>query len=156
MVGIQVASSVVMWLSGYRGRERANGGTGRLVKRSAVSVVILVALVAVLTGNLRQLVRNEVLEASVRSALQTDVGTHEGAYLADVRFRRETGRVIVTAVYRTPVPFVPEQVALIERGLARVVGDTNLELRIRSIPITVASRQGYLYSTDDQEYAWVR
>jgi uncharacterized hydrophobic protein (TIGR00271 family) len=156
IVGIQVASSVVMWLSGYRGRETAKGVMGRLVKHSAVSIIILAVLGALLTANLRRLVRNEMFEASVRSALQAGVGTHEGAYLADVRFRRENGRVIVTAVYRTPVPFVPEQVAMIERGLAPVAGQTNLELRIRSIPITVASRDGYLYSSDDQEYAWVR
>jgi uncharacterized hydrophobic protein (TIGR00271 family) len=156
MVGIQVASSVVMWLNGYRGQEAADRAAGRLVKRSMVSVIILVALGLLLTANLRQLVRNELFEASVRSALQNEAGTHQGAYLADVRFRRDTGRVIVTAVYRTPVPFVPEQVALIERNLSHVAADTNLELRIRSIPITVASRQGYLYSSDDQEYAWVR
>jgi hypothetical protein len=156
MVGIQVASSAVMWLNGYRGQKTANGATGRLFKRSMASVIILVALGALLTVNLRRMVRNEVFQASVRSALQAEIGTHQGAYLADVRFRRETGRMIVTAVYRTPVPFEPEQVAVIERGLAHVAGDTNLELRIRSIPVTVASRQGYLYSTDDQEYAWVR
>jgi uncharacterized hydrophobic protein (TIGR00271 family) len=156
MVGIQVASSVVMWLRGYRGQQTANRASGRLVKRSLVSVIILVALGAMLTANLRQLVRNEIFEASVRSALQAEVGLHQGAYLADVRFRREIGRIIVTAVYRTPVPFVPEQVALIERTLSQVAADTNLELRIRSVPITVASRRGYLYSDDGQESAWVR
>src|SRR5262249_38917356 len=105
MVGIQVASSVVMWLSGYRGRENARGTPGRLMKRSVVSFGILVALAALLTVNLRRLIVNESYEAAVRAALQQETTTHQGAYLADVRFRREVGRVVVTAVYRTPVPF---------------------------------------------------
>jgi uncharacterized membrane protein len=154
MVGIQVASSLVMWLSGYRGRNSAHETSGRLMKRSLVSLGILAALAGLLTVNLRRLIANESYEAAVRAALQLEAATHQGAYLADVRFRREVGRTVVTAVYRTPVPFAPEQVALIERGLPRADGD--LELRIRSIPITVASRQGYLYANDDQEYAWVR
>jgi uncharacterized hydrophobic protein (TIGR00271 family) len=154
MVGIQVASSLVMWLSGYRGRNDVHGTSGRLMKRSLVSLGILAALAALLTVNLRRLIVNESYEAAVRSALQLEAATHQGAYLADVRFRREAGRMVVTAVYRTPVPFAPEQVALIEHGLPRRDGD--LELRIRSIPITVASRQGYLYATDEQEYAWAR
>jgi uncharacterized hydrophobic protein (TIGR00271 family) len=153
MVGIQVASSAVMWLNGYRGRDQARGTSGRLLKGSLVSLAIFAALTAVLTVNLHRLIRNESYEASVRAALQRDATAHQGAYLADVRFRREPGRTIITAVYRTPVPFGPPQVALIERTLPRIGGD--LELRIRSIPITVASKAGYLYSADDQEYAWV-
>jgi uncharacterized hydrophobic protein (TIGR00271 family) len=156
IVGIQVASSVVMWLCGYRGQSLVRGARGRLLKRSVVSVALFVALGVLLTLNLRRLIRNESYEASVRTALQVEAASHQGVYLADVRFRRETGQVVVIAVYRTPIAFTPEQVAKIERTLPRAGGDTNVELRIRSIPITVASRQGYLYSTDDQEYAWAR
>ena len=154
IVGIQVASSLVMWLSGYLGRNAVHGTSGRLMKRSLVSLGIRVALAALLTVNLRHLIANESYEAAVRTALQLQVATHQGAYLADVRFRREVGRTVITAVYRTPVPFAPEQVALIERGLPRADGD--LELRIRSIPISVASSQGYLYATDDPESVWAR
>lgn len=156
MVGIQTASSVVMWFSGYRGRGQFVGASGRLLKRSALSLGILLVLAAVLTLNLRRLIRRELYEASVRGALQVEAATHQGAFLADVRFRRQTEGLVVTAVYRTPVPFTPDQVALIERGLPRASGDANLQLRIRSIPITVASSQGYLYATDDQEFAWLR
>jgi uncharacterized hydrophobic protein (TIGR00271 family) len=155
MVGIQTASSVVMWLSGYRGQDAARGG-GRLLKHSVVSLGILLALAVLLTANLRRLIHNESYEASVRTTLQREATAHQGAYLADVRFRREIGRIVVTAVYRTPVPFAPEQVAAIEGALPRAGGGADLELRIRSIPITVASKQGYLYTSDEEDYAGVR
>jgi uncharacterized hydrophobic protein (TIGR00271 family) len=155
IVGIQTASSVVMWVNGYRGRY-SRTGSGSLLRRSALSIGILVALAALLTVNLSRLIRNEVYEASVRSALQHEAGTRPGAYLADVRFQRELGRTLVTAVYRTPIPFSPEQVAVIEQHLPSVDGGTKLELRIRSVPVTVASRQGYLYTDDVAEAAWWR
>jgi uncharacterized hydrophobic protein (TIGR00271 family) len=155
MVGIQVASSVVMWLQGYRGPSAVGGAVRRLLKHSIVNLLILVALIAVLTVNLQRLIVKEVYEASVRDELQSRASMHEGAYLADVRFRREAAHLIVTAVYRTPVAFVPEQVAAIERALPGPPGGVSVELRIRSIPITVASKDGYLYANDDA-YAWVR
>jgi uncharacterized hydrophobic protein (TIGR00271 family) len=152
IVGIQTASSLVMWLRGYRGPHAARVASGRLLKRSAVSIVILVALGVLLTVNLRRLIRNEVYEASVRTVLQREAAARPGAYLEDVRFRREVGRIVVTAVYRTPVAFAPEQVAVIEGKLPGPNGLTNLELRIRSIPVTVASKRGYLYAGDDAGY----
>jgi len=99
--------------------------------------------------SLRRMLANEIYEASVRTALKTASTTQQGAYLADVRFRREAGRTIVTAVYRTPIPFTPNQVGLIERILPRTRDDVSLELRIRSVPVTVASKDGYLYSSSD-------
>ena len=148
MVGIQVASSIVLWLSGYRGQTEVLGA-GRLFRRSFVSLGILAALTAMLSVSLRRMLANEIYEASVRTALKTASTTQQGAYLADVRFRREAGRAIVTAVYRTPVPFAPNQVGLIERILPRTRDDVSLELRIRSVPVTVASKDGYLYSSSD-------
>ena len=107
-------------------------------------------------ANLRRLILNESDVASVRSALQRSAVVHPGAFLADVRLRREGARAVVTAVYRTPVPFSPEQVALIEQALPRLDGDAKVELRIRSVPVTVASAHGYLYSSDNDEYGALR
>jgi uncharacterized hydrophobic protein (TIGR00271 family) len=156
IVGIQTASSLTLWLTGYRGQPATRIASGGLLKRSAVSVAILVALGVLLTVNLRRLIRNEVYEASIRSALQHEAASRPGAYLADVRFRRELGRVVVTAVYRTPVAFAPGQVAVIERALPRMDRATVIELRIRSVPVTVASSQGYLYSDDGPEATSLR
>jgi uncharacterized hydrophobic protein (TIGR00271 family) len=150
MVGIQMAGSFVMWLRGYHGQGPFRG-IGRLLQRSVVSVLILVGLVTVLAINLRRLIADEIYEASVRSVLGAEASKHSGAYFADVRFRREPERTIVTAVYRAPAPFTPAEVGTIERLLPKRDGDPALELRIRSVPVTVASKDGYLYSNDAAE-----
>jgi uncharacterized hydrophobic protein (TIGR00271 family) len=147
MVGIQMASSIVMWLRGFHG-EGPFRGVGRLLQRSVISAMILAGLAAVLAINLRRLIANEVYEASVRTTLGAKAATHNGAYLADVRFRREPQRTIVIAVYRTPVPFTPAEVGTIERMLPQRSGEPALELRIRSVPVTVASKDGYLYAEE--------
>ena len=66
-----------------------------------------------------------------------------------MRFRRDSGRTVVVAVYRTPAPFTPEEVGTLEPRLAPMPGTGSLELRIRSIPVTAASRSGYLFSSED-------
>jgi uncharacterized hydrophobic protein (TIGR00271 family) len=151
MVGIQAAGSVVMWVSGYRGPRR----TG-LFKRSAVSLAMLVVLAGLLTLNLRRMIAKESFEGAVRTSLQHGAVSQPGAYLVDVRFRRESARLIVTAVYRTPVPFSPAQVAVLEQSLPRDDGRNRVELRVRSIPITVASSGGYLYNVEDDAGSWPR
>jgi len=144
IVGIQVASSAVMWFGGYRGtREALPPGTG--LKRNALSVAVLCVLAVLLTFSLRRGITNEVYEVSVRKMLRAEGAQHKGAYLAEVRFQRN----VVVAVFRTPEPFSPAEVGAIETRLPIRPGETNVELRIRSIPVTVASRSGYLYSGDE-------
>jgi uncharacterized hydrophobic protein (TIGR00271 family) len=154
MVAIQVASSAVMWLRGYRGVFTAGQGVRGAFQRNVLSVGLLLALTVGLTINLQRLIQSEVYQNSVRRALRVAAASHEGAYLADVRFARDESRFIVTAVYRTPLPFTPEEVRTLERALPRpsnIRGD--LELRVRSIPVTVASKNGYLFAAEDLDRA---
>jgi uncharacterized hydrophobic protein (TIGR00271 family) len=144
IVGIQVASSAVMWFCGYRG-ETAQTPAGGGFKRNALSVAVLCVLAALLTFSLRRGIRNQVYESSVRKILRTEGAEHKGAYLAEVRFQRE----LVVAVYRSPEVFTPAEVGAIEGELPVRPGQSRVELRVRSIPVTVASKSGYLYSSDD-------
>jgi hypothetical protein len=74
---------------------------------------------------------------------------HKGASLTDVMFPRDSGRTVVVATYRTPVPFTPQEVVAIEQKLRPTTGAGGPELRIRSIPVTVSSSAGYLFSSED-------
>jgi uncharacterized hydrophobic protein (TIGR00271 family) len=151
MVAIQMAGSVVMWLAGYRGATPGLPGTE--LKRNAVSVVVLCLLALLLGIQLRRMIATEVYKASVRKILSTASAAHKGAYLSDVRFQRDSGRTVIVAVYRTPAPFTPEEVGALEPKLPQMPGASGLELRIRSVPVTVASKTGYLFSSDDlQEF----
>lgn len=147
IVGIQVACSLVMWLGGYRGTsERLRGSE---LERNLVSVALLLILTVVLGTALRQLIAKQIYEASVRRILNTASTTHNGAYLTDVRFEQAGTTAIVVAVYRTPSPFTPQEAGNIEPKLPVPHGTTSLELRIRSVPISVVSRYGYLDSSGD-------
>ena len=147
IVGIQVACSLVMWLGGYRSTSEKLRGSG--LKKNLISVALLLILTVVLGTVLRGLVAKQIYEASVRRILETASRTHSGAYLTNVRFEQTAKTAIVVAVYRTPTPFTPEEVGSIEPRLPVPQGKTNLELRVRSVPVTIASKQGYQYPTED-------
>jgi uncharacterized hydrophobic protein (TIGR00271 family) len=147
IVAIQVAGSIVMWLGGYRGGNlRLPASSG--IKRNALSVSILCVLAVLLGLNLRRMIVNEMYEASVRRILKSAAATHKGAYLEDVRFQHNLRSSLVVAVYRTPEAFTPQEVGAIEPKLPLRPGENHVELQIRSIPVTVASKTGYIYSSE--------
>jgi hypothetical protein len=90
IVAIQVAGSIVMWLGGYRGMPQQLPGSE--LKRNIVSVAVLCSLAVLLSIHLEGMVRNELYKASVRRILNAAAATHNGAYLTEVRFRRDSGR----------------------------------------------------------------
>jgi uncharacterized hydrophobic protein (TIGR00271 family) len=146
IIGIQVAGSIVMWLGGYRGLEpRSPASSG--IKRNALSVTVLCVLAVLLGLNLRRMIINEVYESSVRRILKDAAATHKGAYLEEVRFQHDLKSSLVVAVYRTPEPFTPQEVSVIEPKLPLRPGEHTIQLHIRSIPVTVTSKDGYIYSS---------
>lgn len=147
IVGIQVAGSVVMWLGGYRGGTQTTRAGA--LKRNLVSIAVLCTLAIVLGVELREVISKQVYEASVRRILNRAAATHKGASLTEVRFRRDSGRMVVVATYHTPVPFTPQEIGALEPELPLTPGAGRPELRIRSIPVTVSSRAGYLFSSED-------
>jgi len=150
IVAIQVASSLVMWLGGFRGGPRTIHVSE--FRRNLLSLVLLSALAIVLAIQFRRIIQSEVYEATVRTALNAAATDHAGAYLADLRVRKTGDRAVVVAVYRTPTPFTPADVAALESRIPRMPGASELELRIRSVPVTVASRSGYVFSSDATDH----
>jgi len=150
IVAIQVASSLVMWLGGFRGAPQSIHVSE--IKRNLLSVVLLGALAIFLAVQFRRVIQSEVYEATVRTALNAATTAHAGAYLADVRVQKSGDRALVVAVYRTPTPFTPADVAALESKIPKMPGTIELELRIRSVPVTVASRSGYVFSSDVSDH----
>jgi hypothetical protein len=112
-----------------------------------ITMALLLILTGVLGTALRELIAKQVYQASVRRILEKT--THKGACLTDVRFEQTATTAIVVAVYRTPSPFTPEEVGSLEPRLPITEGANNVELRIRSVPVTVASKHGYVDSPED-------
>jgi len=113
IVGIQVAGSLVMWLGGYRGSSLRRSRLSML-KRNLVSVAILCALAVFLGGQLQNLISKQVYTSSVRKILGSAATDHKGAYLVDVRIEEHSKRTVVVAIFRTPSPFTPEEVGVLE------------------------------------------
>jgi uncharacterized membrane protein len=146
IVAIQAASSLVMWMGGFRGNRQTAQASA--LKRNLLSVVLLTTLAVVLAIQLRRVIGERVYEVRVRTVLTTAETRHGGAYLTDVRVQKMPDRVLIVAVYRTPAPFTPAEVGALEGQLPRMPGMSGLELRVRSVPVTVASRTGYVFSSD--------
>ena len=147
IVAIQVAGSLMMWLGGYRGNPETPHFSA--LKRNVLSIVVLCALAVFLGDQLQKLVSKQIYEASVRKILKTAAKSHSGANFVQAVFQEEEKQVVVVAVYRTPSPFTPDEVGVLEPQLPRRPGTSNLELQIRSVPISVASKSGYLFSSED-------
>jgi len=117
-------------------------------RRNFLSVVLLGTLAVVLGIQFSRVTQSKAYEATVRIVLNTAATDHTGAYLTDLRVQKTGDRELVVAVYRTPTPFTPADVAALEPKIPRMRGASELELRIRSVPVTVASRSGYIFSSD--------
>jgi hypothetical protein len=94
-------------------------------------------------------IRDELYKAAVQKVLEAESSLHEGAHLAEVRFLRASQRTEIVAIYRTPTPFTPSETAALEARLPPRSGQQAPTPRIRSVPVVVTSKDGYLYSSAD-------
>ena len=144
-VAIQAASSVVMWLHGYRQVDSKTAGSPIKIANIAVSLVLLAGLLVVLGLNFRVLVAKQEYESSVRARLEEALRSFPGAYLVALRFEPNDTKNVVTAVLRTPSSLEPDQVAALETKLPTASGK-QVELHIRSVITTETTRSGHLYT----------
>lgn len=151
MVAIQFATSVVLWVTGFRGFTRRTGLSIReFVVRNAVSMIILLALSIILAANLQTVLARQLFESTTRGVLRQQIEASEGSYLTEARFDVDNGTTIVRAVMRGPATPSAAQVAAIEAHLPQPPDGTDLELRVRYVNTTVTNRHGELY--DDAEF----
>jgi uncharacterized hydrophobic protein (TIGR00271 family) len=147
-VAIQIASSAVMAIHGFHFSSSTPQNGRMLIKRNAVSLLVLVALGAELTVNFAHSVGEQRFESDVRTRFAQALREYPGAYIADLRFRRERHAVIVTAVLRTPYSFTPERVAALESDLRAPPGNS-LELHVRSVITKETTRSGYVNEPEE-------
>jgi uncharacterized hydrophobic protein (TIGR00271 family) len=149
IVGIQFASSVVFFLSGFRniikGKKRNRG----VQVVNIVSILSLLVLGGFLTAELHEFVANNLYENALRKVLKADLAQYPGAYLADVRVSRADKSFIVRALVRGPAPFSAQQVAKMESTLPPSPGQLRSELRVRYVQTTVMSGKGPLFSPEE-------
>jgi uncharacterized hydrophobic protein (TIGR00271 family) len=146
MVAIQFASSVVLWLTGFRRISRTSGLSWvAFAKGNFVSIVILSALAVVFSTSLHQTVARQLYEASTRSILQKEINPSIGNHVVAVQFDKKVrGKSIVRAVVRGPHEPSAAQVATLEAKLPIPPDGKKVELRIRFVHTTIIDRNGPL------------
>lgn len=149
IVAIQLASSVVFWLVGFRGITHLSSTLRSFLVRDAPSIVAVLVLAGVFAVNLRTVVRRELFETAARGVIREGVAAWPGAHLVEVRFDASTpGLSIVRAVTRAPSVPSASDVAALEAKLPRSRDDRQVELRVRSVNTTVVTSYGVLFAPE--------
>jgi uncharacterized hydrophobic protein (TIGR00271 family) len=147
MVAIQFASSVVLWISGFRNVTQTSGlALPTLLRRNIVSLAVLLVLGISLTANLQQVISRQLFESAARSILQQEIEALPGSYLAEVWYETAENTTIIHAVMRGPLPPTTAQVAAMEAELPPSPDSNPLELRIRYVLTIVLNRDGQMFT----------
>jgi len=140
VVAIQVGASVSLWLCGYRGSSRqGRAGPVAVLRREAVSLAVLIGLVATLGVHGVRLTAEQRYETGVRQALQEALAGRPDARLNEVAFASEGGRAVVTAVVRSPARFTPAELGAIGQRLPRAPNGSAPQLRVRHVDVEVVA-----------------
>jgi uncharacterized hydrophobic protein (TIGR00271 family) len=137
MVAIQVGASVALWLYGYRGMTRGPAKLTSILRRGAVSIALMLGLVAILARHEVGLLAQQRYEAAVRETLATALAPRPEARLADLLFTQQDGRPVVVAVVRSPARFTNAEVRAIGEKLPHAPDGMTPRLRVRHVEVDI-------------------
>ena len=146
IVAIQFASSVVLWVTGFRKISHARGlSLLTFLKNNTVSIVTLAALAIVLTDSMHQVLSKKIYESNVTHIIGQECALYDACYLAGVRFDERLDKEIIYAVIRGQHQTRPDQVAAVEDKLPKHPKNKPVELRARYVPTSTINRNGVMY-----------
>jgi uncharacterized hydrophobic protein (TIGR00271 family) len=140
MVAIQVGASIALKACGYG--EHAGRGSATLaafLRREAVSLLLMIALVAMLGMHGVRLYAQQRYETRVRETLQAALSSRPEARLNEVSFATFDGRAVVTAVVRSPERFTRAEVGLLGKRLPLAPDGSVPQLRLRHVEVEVVA-----------------
>jgi uncharacterized hydrophobic protein (TIGR00271 family) len=142
IVAIQFAASAVLWVAGYGGGTRSWSAGYNALVRNLVSLLLLLALGAILGVSTERAVQKQLFETRVREVLQERLEGYAGAFLSSVRFDRAAGGVVVRAVVEYPGRLSAKDVAILESALPAAPGGGKVTLRLREVAVEIMTPQG--------------
>lgn len=152
IVAIQLASSVVMWLMGFRSITQTKQLTLlRFLQLNLVSLVLLGLMTIALATNLQQTFTQQSYRTKVRQILNQDINVVSGNHVVGIRFETVLNKSIVRAVVRGVSTPSAKQVAAIEVKLPALSSKIENELRIRFVKTTIIDRQGLITDPDFEQ-----
>lgn len=148
IVAIQFASSAVLWLVGFQKAAQHLHVKSKVLWLNVLSLSLVAVLFLVLGYNTKILLSRVLYEANVRKALVSGLQPFSEAYLDIVRIDKEDGATLVRALVRSPYGFTAEEVKALEDKLPLPTDQTELQLRLRRVAVTVMSRKGPLFDAE--------
>jgi uncharacterized hydrophobic protein (TIGR00271 family) len=149
IVAIQLASSCVFWLAGFRGATGSSRNVRSFIVRGAPSLLVVVGLATVFIASMRTVVAKALFETKVQGVIKQAVSVWPDAHLLAVRFDdTKPGTVVVRAVTRAPSPPTAAQVSAMKSRLPLTGEGRTVELRVRNVETTIVTCNGVLHGND--------
>ena len=148
LLGIQAASSIVLWMNGFHKIMRQQQSGKRLLLRNMISPLIILALGVSLSASFYQTLARQRFESDVRDRLKRALVAYPGVYLSDLRFEGDdeinpAARVI--CVVTSPYSLGPDKVKELQTKLPRNGDGAEIDLHVRSILASETTVQGYVH-----------
>ena len=153
LLGIQAASSIVLWMNGFHKIISQRQSGKRLLARNLVSPLIIGALAVSLSVSFYQALEQQQFETNVRDHLRDALRRYPGVHIADLRFETDdddTPATRVICVVRSPYSLGPDKVRALQKTLPRA-GGAEIELHVRSVLASEVTVEGYVHQLPEAE-----
>ena len=142
IIAIQFASSIVLWLAGFRKALDRFYRNEKVVWLNGVSLALIILLFIALGANTKMVVTRILYETNTRKVLLEEIKHYPGAHISDIRMDQEEGKNLVRVVVGSPNNFSAKEVGMIESKLPAAPNGSPIELRLRHIKVEVMTKDG--------------
>ena len=154
LLGIQAASSIVLWMNGFHKIMRGRQSGSRLLLRNMISPLIILALGISLSASFYQTLARQRFESDVRDRLDRALIAYPGVRLSELSF--EGGDEInpqarVICVVTTPYSLGPDKVKMLQATLPRAENGGKIALHVRSILTSETTVEGYIHQLPEEK-----
>ena len=143
MVAIQISSSLVLWIAGFRrgSEEELQSNVLEFIKRNIWSLLVLVILAVYLSFNLTQRVRLQLYETSISQIVKNNLNDDNNIINAVVFDQRED-YTLVRVVIRGDHEPTQKQLAMLNQEMSKDNRGLPTKLQIRFIPVKILQTDG--------------
>lgn len=154
LLGIQAASSLVLWMNGFHKIMRKRQSGTKLLFRNMVSPLIILVLGVSLSASFYQTLARQRFQSDVRDRLDRALVAYPGVHLSDVWFEGQdeiNPEARVICVVTTPYSLGPDKVKELQTKLPRAGDNGEIDLHVRSILTSETTVKGYLHQLPEEK-----
>lgn len=154
LLGIQAASSIVLWMNGFHKIMRQRQSGSKLLIRNMISPLIIVALGVSLSASFYQTLARQRFQSDVRDRLARALVSYPGVRLAELSFEGAdeiNPATRVVCVVTTPYSLGPDKVRTLQATLPRADDGGEIDLHVRSILTSETTVEGYVHQLPEEK-----